>query len=186
VFYLHHRTSEDLDLFAVEDVQLSEIPFWVRTVWHTDHAVVRAAPQFMSLLIRDVKVEFVVDPLSERGDRERVNLGEHSLMVDTLTNIGTNKLCTLVSRTEPKDFVDYYFLSQDVLGLTFESLFESARKKEALLDDPLTAAYQLEEGLSFLREHRQLLPRISRPFDLEAMLSFYGNLVEKIYQKGRG
>jgi hypothetical protein len=89
-----------------------------------------------------------------------------------------------VSRTEPKDFVDLYFLLKDVPELSFEYLFELARKREALLDDPPTAAYQVEDGIRFVRRHTQLLPRLKRPLDLEEMLAFYGDIAKKMYKKG--
>lgn len=104
VFYLHHRTSEDLDLFAVDPVELSEVSYWIRTVWQANHAIVRATLQFISVLIDDVKVDFVIDALSERGERARVPLfpikealgqierDEKLISIDTLRNIGANKL----------------------------------------------------------------------------------------------
>lgn len=91
-----------------------------------------------------------------------------------------------MSRTEPKDFVDLYFLMKDVPQLSFEYLFEVARKREALLDDPPTAAYQLEDSIRFVRDHTQLLPRLKRPLDLEEMLSFYGDIVKKMYDRKSG
>ncbi len=195
VFYLHHRTSDDLDLFAVDPVELSEISFWIRTVWQANHAIIRATLEFLSVLIEDVKVDFAIDALSEGGERARVPLfpikkvseqveqDEKSVSIDTLKNIGANKLCTIVSRTEPKDFVDLYFLLKDIPDLSFEYLFEVARKREALLDDPPTAAYQLEESIRFVRKHTQLLPRLRRPFDLEQMLAFYEDMAKKMYEK---
>jgi len=186
VFYLHHRTSEDLDLFTVDAVDLSEISFWVRSVWQSDQAIVRTTRQFLSLLIHDVKVEFVIDTLSDRTERRRAAFGERSVMIDSLHNIAVNKLCTLVSRTEPKDFVDFYFLIKDVAAFDVEVLFEAARRREALLDDPATAAYQLEEGARFIREHTQLIPRLKRSFNLDKMLAFFGDFAKKIYEKGGG
>ena len=35
VFYLHHRISDDLDLFTYVPLDLSEIDFWIKTVWGT-------------------------------------------------------------------------------------------------------------------------------------------------------
>lgn len=198
VFYLHHRTSEDLDLFALDTVDLSEISFWIRTVWQEEQATIRVARQHLSLLIKNMRVDFVIDALSDRTERPRVPLfpikeasgqverDEKSMMIDTLTNIAVNKLCTVVSRTEPKDFVDLYFLLKEVPQLSFEYLFGLARKREALLDDPPTAAYQLEDGIRFVREHTQLLPRLRRPFDFEEMLAFYEHLAKKMYEKAGG
>lgn len=181
VFYLHHRSSDDLDLFAVEETDLSPIIHWIRVVWQSDQTIIRSNPQFLSLLIEGVKVELVIDPLSEHSERPRVLLGSNTAAIDTLANIAVNKLCTLVSRTEPKDLVDFYCLHQGVNGLNFDALLQEARKREALFDDPPTAAYQLEEATRFVREHPQLLPTLRIAFDLEAMFAFYRDLAHRIY-----
>lgn len=127
----------------------------------------------------------MIDPLSERAERERALYGEKSIMIDTLRNIAANKLCTVVSRMEPKDFVDFYILLKEVPEFSFEDLLEAAREREALLDDPPTAAFQLEEGIRFIRGHAQLLPRLKKSLDLERMLAFYEDIAKMMYEKGR-
>ena len=184
VFYLHHRTSEDLDLFSVDKVELSPISFWIRTEWPYEHTIIRSSPQFLSLLVREVRVEFVIDPLSEKTKRERFSWeSDHSLMVDTIKNITSNKLCTLVSRMEPKDFVDFYFLFKHVPKLKIEEVYAEAKGKEALLDDPPTAAYQLEEGTRFLKEHEELIPPLKKVLDLNDLFVFYDSLARRLYAK---
>ncbi len=37
VFYLHHRTSEDIDLFTVEQANFSDILLWIRSEWPDNH-----------------------------------------------------------------------------------------------------------------------------------------------------
>jgi len=184
VFYLHHRVSEDLDLFSVNKVELSPISFWIRTEWPYQHTIIRSSPQFLSLLVQEVKVEFVIDPLSEITKRERFSLeSDHSIMVDTIKNITSNKLCTLVSRIEPKDFVDFYFLFKNVPEMKIEEIYDAAKRKEALLDDPPTAAYQLEEGVRFLKGHIDLIPPLKKTLDLEDFFLFYDNLAMRLYGK---
>lgn len=183
VFYLHHRTSEDLDLFSCESVDLAEIQFSIRTMWQSAQTLVRSTPQFLSLLIESVKVDIVIDPLSDRSDRDRVQVGPSQLSIDSLGNIGANKLCTIVSRTEPKDFVDFFFLLREVPDLSFGSLFEAARKREVLLDDPPTAAYQLETGLRMLRDYQNLIPQMIRTLDLQELTRFYEALARELYRK---
>jgi hypothetical protein len=136
VFYLHHRTSEDLDLFTVEPVDLSELSFWIRTVWKREQAIVRSTPQFLSMLLDDV-------------------------------------------------FVDFYFLLKEVPELNFETVFELAKKREALLDDPPTAAYQLEEGAHFMRNHPQLVPPLKRPLNHQELFAAFDALVEELYKRGK-
>jgi hypothetical protein len=185
VFFLHHRTSEDLDFFAVDPVDLSELSFWIRTVWQTEHAIVRNTAEFLTVMVRDVKVDFVIDALSDRTRRERARFGQYSMMIDTLSNIAANKLCTVVSRNEPKDFVDLYVLMKQVPQLDFESTFEAARKREALFDDPPTAAYQLERSLRFVRDRPELLPQLRIPLELKNMFAFYEGIAKTLYEKAK-
>lgn len=39
VFYLHHRSSEDLDFFSVDEVELSDLSFSIRTEWPYDRTI---------------------------------------------------------------------------------------------------------------------------------------------------
>ena len=183
VFYLHHRTSEDLDFFSRESVDLAELQFSIRTMWQSRQTLIRSASRFLSLLIENVKVDIVIDPLSDRSDRDRISVGSSQVLIDSLKNIGANKLCTLVSRTEPKDFVDFFVLLREFPDLTVESLFEAARKREALLDDAPTAAYQLETGLRMLQDHKTLIPRLSQPVDFQELTRFYESLAMVLYRK---
>jgi len=183
VFYLHHRTSEDLDLFSCESVDLKEIQFSIRTTWQSDQKIIRSTSRFVSLLIENVKVDIVVDPLSDRSSRDRLPVGSSQVLIDSLGNIGANKLCTLVSRTEPKDLIDFFFLLREFPELTFESLLGAAREREALFDDPPTAAFQLETGLHMLRDHESLIPRMIQPIDLQELTRFYEALAIELYRR---
>lgn len=185
VFYLHHRTSEDLDLFSYDPVDLSQIQFSIRTKWQSGQMLVRSTSHFLSFVVDSVKVDIVVDPLSDRGVRNRIQVGSSLVVIDSLENIGANKLCTLVSRTEPKDFIDFFCLSRSNPPFSFESIFEAARKREALLDDLPTAAYQLETGLRMLKDHEKLVPRLHKPLDFQELARFYEALAKDLYGRKR-
>jgi predicted nucleotidyltransferase component of viral defense system len=183
VFYLHHRTSDDLDFFTVESIDLSDIYHWIRTVWQNDQQLIRSSPEFLSLLIHNIKIECVIDSLSERSERPRVLIDDKSIAVDTISNIGVNKFCTIVSRTEPKDYIDFYYLFEDLSETKFEKLYQEARKREALFDDPPTAAFQIEEGIRFIREHPQLLSHVRSSNEPDDLLSFFENVAKKLYKR---
>jgi hypothetical protein len=184
VFYLRHRVSDDLDLFTLAPVNLSEIDFWIRDQWTQACSKIKEGPNFLSFLINETKVEFVRDPLSNNESRAAMEFdnGRH-LLVDNLRNIFSNKLCAMVSRQEPKDFVDFYFLTKRFPGLDLEEGYQEARRKDAIFDDPPTAAFQLEEGLALIRENPGLLPKINVEFDLRQFLGEFGKLAEWVYQK---
>lgn len=107
VFYLYHRLSNDIDLFSPKETDLSEIYFWMRRMWNNECGKINEGPFFLSALVKDVKVDFVIDAVSSKEKRPAILFeNNRSLQVDTIDSIVSNKLCALVSRTEPKDFVD--------------------------------------------------------------------------------
>lgn len=182
VFYLYHRVSNDLDFFTLNSLDLSEIDFWIRTKWQKDCVKIKESPNFLSFLIKDTKVDFVIDLLSNKEGREKVLLeNKHYLLVDTINNIASNKFCTIVSRIEPKDFIDFYFIQKIFPEMNIEQIHNNARLKDAIFDDPPTCAFQIEEGLSFLKESPIISPKMLRDFDRKDFLKFYNNLVSWLY-----
>jgi hypothetical protein len=187
VFYLGHRVSEDLDLFTLEAADIPDIGFWIVRNWPGESAALRQSPGYLSVEIKGVRVDMVVDPLSERADRERfVFEAGRGISVDTIDNIASNKLATLVSRNEPKDFVDFYFIRRLYPEMGLTSIYEAARKKEVIFDDPPTAAFQLEEGFGRLRSAMEkrtgaAFPRMLKPVNGEDFRAFYRDLAAWIY-----
>jgi len=165
VFYLNHRLSDDLDFFTLRPLDLGEIDFWIRTQWPKAAVKIKEGPQFLSLLIREVRVDFIVDPLS----------------IDTIKNMLSNKLCAVVSRTEPKDFIDFYMLLKAFPNVEIEEMYELSRMKDAIFDDPPTVAYQLETGIAFIRENPSLVPKMLKQIDWEDFFEFYKNVAKWIY-----
>jgi hypothetical protein len=68
----------------------------------------------------------------------------------------------------------------------FLACYESARKKEALLDDPAMAAYQMEELLErILSEREKVLPPMKSKVNWESFektLRFYVNLIYRMHK----
>jgi predicted nucleotidyltransferase component of viral defense system len=182
VFYLHHRLSDDLDFFTKDFSNFAAIDFWIKTNWPKQNVKIKEAGQFLSLLIEDVKVDFVLDPLSIEEKRERYKYENgHYLSVDTLNNIVSNKLCTLVSRTEPKDYIDFYMILKSYPTIEINDVYQKSRLKDAIFDDPPTAAFQLETGITFLKENPVIMPRMLIQIDMPDFYEFYGNLSKWLY-----
>lgn len=184
VFYLHHRVSDDLDLFTLEPVSLSELDPWIRARWKGSCSKIKEGPDFLSFLIDETKVEFVHDPLSNGDERPCAEFENgRRLKVDNLRNIVSNKLGAMVSRQEPKDFVDFYIIAKLDPGLDRERVWQDARRKDAIFDDPPTVAFQLEEGLALIRERPDLLPEVRGEFDWKAFFDYFAGLGEWLYRK---
>jgi hypothetical protein len=107
-------------------------------------------------LIRNVKIDLVRDHFSLPGPRRQAKLdhaeGQPVLTVDSIDNIASNKLTTLVSRTELKDFLDFFLISQTCPEIDREKLYLEARDKDGMLDDAASAAFQVETGARQLRQ----------------------------------
>jgi predicted nucleotidyltransferase component of viral defense system len=85
VFYLHHRLSEDLDFFTLNSLDLAEIDFWIRRMWQQNSTKIKESPNILSYLIKEVKVDFIIDPLSNKEDREKILFeNEHHVSIDTI------------------------------------------------------------------------------------------------------
>lgn len=186
VFYLNHRVSNDIDLFTTQTVQLEDLDLWLKRTWPHDYLLTNRAEHFLSVLVRGVKVDFVIDSLSSKQDRPAATFeNNHTLHIDTLENIVSNKLCTLVSRTEPKDFIDFYYIQRGDEAFSFETIYEAARTKEGVFYDPPTAAYHLENNLDFFRQNQDMFPEMRLDFRAVELLEFYENLIHRIYDLAR-
>lgn len=186
VFYLHHRTSNDLDFFATQQVDLGTIDFTIKTLWQQNYLKIKDSQTFLSLLLHNVKVDFVIDLLSSHGTRPRYQLEPNLyLQIDSVSNILSNKLTALASRTEPKDFVDFYYLCKSFELSPFDAVYQEALKKDAIFDDPPTAAYQIEQGLQFFLDNLNVIPPLKVEFEQEAFTEFYHELISRIYSKGK-
>jgi predicted nucleotidyltransferase component of viral defense system len=184
VFYLHHRTSIDLDLFTIKRVPLDEIYLWITRTWPHESQRINQNEFILQMLIKDIKVDIVHDPLSFDEPREKYKLDENkSVIIDSIRNIAAGKFTTLVSRREVKDFVDFFFLHKKKNGMNFENVYQDAQKKEGMFDDSPTVAYQLENNFSFIKQNPYAFPEMRTDFDPEEFYVFYERLITKIYHR---
>jgi predicted nucleotidyltransferase component of viral defense system len=182
VFFLHHRSSEDIDFFSTEFRDLQTIHTRLSRIFKNDLSLIQSSPEFYSYLINGVKVDFVFDLLSTMEERPLVNLKRgKEIFIDTLDNIASNKLSAIASRFEPKDIIDFHFISKIAWKgseeKNFLACYDMARKKETLLDDPAMAAYQIEELLNHVLSRKdKILPPMKKKLDwntFEEDLRFY-------------
>ncbi|MBI2389828.1 MAG: nucleotidyl transferase AbiEii/AbiGii toxin family protein [Deltaproteobacteria bacterium] len=127
-FYLHHRTSEDLDLFTRGAVDSSALLRLVGSVAEGPVVPRRLADRFgfiVPLRGETVRVEFVrYDHPAIEAPAARFG----ALRVDGLRDILANKLSAIVDRNEPKDFADVYCLLSRA-GLSLEQGIADAKAK---------------------------------------------------------
>ncbi len=142
VFYLDHRRSYDLDFFSMQEVHWQTLKTRVQKVATGIGAALdtlSASPYFQRMkLTRDDETEildFVIEMVPQVFPEKR-RFGK--IVVDPLVEIGINKICTLVHRSELKDLIDLYFLQRDA---DFEIIahWEQACTKEAGLEPAMVS-----------------------------------------------
>jgi hypothetical protein len=138
--YLHHRFSDDLDLFANLSPRFSS---WCEQVvmtlaanpaWQTK--VTMRQEYFMRIFVTQddvtLKIECVNDVPSHIGE-----INHHAILgrLDSPENILANKLTALLGRNEPKDVADVWALTLG-LGLSIKDAITGAQSKAAGLYPP--------------------------------------------------
>ena len=86
-----------------------------------------------------------------------------------------------MSRTEPKDYVDLFMILQSFSASEINRIYQASRLKDAIFDDPPTAAFQLETGVAFIKENPALMPTMLQKIDMQSFYVFYEKLAEWLY-----
>jgi Nucleotidyl transferase AbiEii toxin, Type IV TA system len=145
-FYLGHRVTEDLGLFAppgpaLDDAQRAVVEAAVAVGAQAMPATV--SPDFRRLRVSRGGERCVVDLVTDRApavDAAKNHFG--AITVDTPREILANKVCALIGRSAIRDLVDLEALL--ATGLDLRAAFRDAAVKDAGAD-PATLAYVLEQ-----------------------------------------
>lgn len=173
--YLHHRESEDLDFFSEGDFSNIVVEQFVEKIAKEKNFSSRFTQIEKTRIFELVqsgksviKVDFGFYPYK----RLKEGLEIQGIEVDSLLDIATNKLQTIISRSEVKDFVDLYFLLKK---FTIWDLIYAVEKKFNLEIDLVLLSADLLKVESFNN-----LPNMLVPFDLKKMQGFYIKLAKKL------
>jgi predicted nucleotidyltransferase component of viral defense system len=174
-FYLDHRETKDLDLFALPEVAIDE---GVRALRSAAAAIgataesVQEYPDFRRFKVsRGVEltlVDLVIDRAPQLVD-QKPSFG--AVRVDAIEEIAANKVCSLLGRAEIRDLVDLKELVDR--GHSLEDLLDRARQKDAGVN-PATIAWVLSQ--------LHIGPRSALPtgFAADALEAFRSQLVERL------
>jgi len=148
-FHLHHRSTEDLDLFTTSRNIREGMSVMYAVAEEIGATVERitSSPDFIRLLLNRSDEGVVVDLVYERalqGETEKIQKGV--VRMDSPQEILANKLCTLLSRSEIRDVVD--ILALERAGFDMEVALDLAMKKDSGLTSAQLAwiLSQLEIG----------------------------------------
>jgi predicted nucleotidyltransferase component of viral defense system len=145
-YYLHHRSTDDLDLFTLDETAFDRGPRVLAEVAHAAGArleVRQESPAFRrAALVRGTEL-VVVDLVLERVPQIHPNKPEiDNVRVDPADEILANKLSAIVGRMEERDLIDVLFLER--AGYRVEDAFEGALRKDGGCT-PATLAWLLSE-----------------------------------------
>ena len=174
-YYLGHRTTEDLDLFATPGIDLAEPARALDDAAHALGATVTPRSTFADfrrVVVTRGEETCVVDLVVDRApliDATKATFG--AVRVDTLREIAANKICTVLGRSEIKDLVDLTALVR--LGVDLDQAFADARRKDGGAE-PATLAWLIEQ-LTIGPE-----ARLPGGMSVEELLGFRDELAKKL------
>jgi len=178
-YYLHHRTSADLDLFTASDEAFPHgkrlVEDAVRSLGGTVE-VLREYPGFAELQARvdgeSLKVDLVRDTAPQiESDKPRFD----GAVVDAVHDIAANKICATVGRAEIRDLVDLFFLHR--VGHNLEQAITNAQAKDTGVE-PATLAWILGQ----IRV-RSIPPTVLLPLTAAELQAFIDGLAAELARK---
>lgn len=178
VFYLHHRYSDDLDFFSKSPLDPDEIIAFINKISRKVGVAAKMTKKEMVMLFEfhrgkdSLKVDFLYFPYHQidKGIEHR------SISVDSLKDIGANKLLTVNLETNPKDYVDLYFIINNKLTL-WDLLYAVEAKFNLQLD-------LIALGEDFLEAEKiAVLPRMIKSLTLKELKSFFRKKAEILGKK---
>lgn len=189
-FYLHHRLSEDIDLFAVAPLRDEELKYCEMLDYGRRAALTAAlsigatgehreptALFYQVFLTRGdeprLKIDMVRDPGPLFGEVVKFD----GIQVHSTLDIAVGKVTAMLGRVAARDYVDLYFLLRS--GFEFEQLMELAKQRDLGLNEfYLGRAMKAVEKLSPVD-----MPKMLKPIDLAEMKHFFVALAEDLVQR---
>lgn len=129
---LGHRDSIDFDFFTNEEIDTSELFKEIKDAL-SGHAVIRVQEEHNTLSIvidEDIKMSFFAYPYPLLNDA----IEEEYIRLASVEDIGCMKLSAITGRATNKDYIDLYYILQDI---NLEVLLERATEKLPDLDKNL-------------------------------------------------
>lgn len=167
--YLNHRESEDIDLFSQHTFDRA------RVIQSISQTIGPKATQIDYVRIHDRLAYTIVFPKNKKikvdvvyypyEPIEKSHIQYHGLAIDSIADIGVNKLMTLSQRTTAKDYVDLYFILKKY---TMWDLREGVAHKFKMDIEPFFAS-SLYTNVSSLTT----LPIMKKKLSIETLKNFF-------------
>lgn len=180
-FYLHHRLSEDIDLFTEqEEVNQQVVLAFLKKISAKLSIVKINRTQFLGLIsfvlhFKDgekLKVDFNYYPFP----RIEKGLKYKNLEVDSIYDIAVNKVHTLFIKPRVRDYIDLYFIMKK-FEYSLNKLVLDAKAKFDWHIDPVTLGSQFLRVKSF---NQSDFPKMLIPFRKKDMEAFFLKLAKSL------
>ena len=180
--YLGHRTTGDVNLFVHDREDMRALAARLPDVAQktgTGIELLRDAGHLVRARLaagdgRSLELDLVHEPA---GDLEAPPPPVEGIVVESLADLRAGKLTCILSRSEPRDLVDLYFLDQ--AGFPPVRDLEIALRKDAGID-PGVLAWLVAQFPT------QPLPVMLRPLTADRLKSFRDLLAEALRQAAAG
>lgn len=169
-YYLHHRYSEDLDFFSLDEINPMVIQVFLKKIQKkTKIQSIDFQQSFNRNLFflhfdgEIIKTEFTYYPFVQLEKPKKID----NLRIDSLIDIAVNKTFTIYQNPKSRDFIDLYLIMQQKKW-SFLSLREKARLKFDTHIDPLQMVSQLLK-VGEVKDY----PRMIIKIDLKELKKFW-------------
>ncbi|MBU1327143.1 nucleotidyl transferase AbiEii/AbiGii toxin family protein [Patescibacteria group bacterium] len=177
-FYLHHRESEDIDLFSEhQEIHIASINKFVALAGKKLGAKEIAFKRYLGLYSYvfqlphvQLKVDFNYYPFP------RIQKGGtwKGLEIDSLEDITANKIHTIYTHARDRDFVDLFFIMKDK-DFDLKKMISLAKAKIDWHIDPIQLGQTFTQVV-VLKD----IPRMIVPFDRHEMEKFFLEEAKKL------
>ncbi|MDO8610730.1 MAG: nucleotidyl transferase AbiEii/AbiGii toxin family protein [bacterium] len=144
-YYLHHRLSEDLDLFSFEEVNIKGVEIIFQNIKKKIkfHKIVYQNTFnrnifFLHFDDEVLKTEFTYYPFEQIEKPKNIE----NIKVDSLIDMAVNKTDVIVTHPRSRDFIDLYLIIK-LKKWNFSRLLKDSRIKFDTYIDPLQITQQL-------------------------------------------
>lgn len=167
-FYLHHRLSIDLDFFT-HSVDIHDVDRLIEDTFRVNKFKFEKERSSATYRRWRIDGELQVDVVRDIDFRVGAPQLIGGFMVDDPKNIAVNKVTTVYSRLDAKDYVDLYFL-KPFLKYDIMELFKLAGMKDGGMD-PFQWSKIIVDVDTFT-----VLPQMVKPLTIRELQKFFHRL----------
>lgn len=187
--YLQHRFSQDIDLFTAENISYDDLIHVIEGFLKMEPGVKNYATQkihdrklFTLTNATKLKIEFAKYEFP--SIKKRRMWSKLAIAVDSLEDIATNKVMSIMDRREPKDALDLYYILK-LKHYSLKQLLQWVRIKFGPIFDLKTLVVEMMGGVKLLDSIQPLLviEKNRQEKEIHKVKKFYFNLADRYLKR---